>query len=480
MAATTAALPQEGSRHSWIFAAVGLVAFAAAGGVALATSEFDAFWLTLGATLCIAVMFDFRVGVVSLIVMLPISDSGVFFPHALMGVPALNPINLLIAATLLSYVLRGRLGAKTGTLVRWELIWLYMVPIAIGGLLGARHAEDVLPFFFERGLINFTGPGGYLRDLVMKPLLIPVVAVLIGAAAARSHKPESFIIPIALSVWVVALVQIGFIFHSGIRLSLLAATSNREFLSAIGIHANDLGRVYAAAYALLLFTWWESKRAGLKTFLFITMGLLAFALMLTFSRGAFTGFIVVNLLFLAWKFNAKTAALALAAIAIFAIFAPGYLYSRVMLGMESGDANTVSAGRIDEIWLPLLPEIFKSPIWGNGLGSVMWSSPMLAGAMHTVDHPHNAYFETLLDMGIVGVGLLLTFYWYVWRGFRKLGSNAYLSPEMRGFFQGAAASLIAFLVSGMAGSSLRPTFEFVHLWMAIGMMYGLLARRPAG
>jgi hypothetical protein len=116
MAATTAALPQEGSRHSWIFAAVGLVAFAAAGGVALATSEFDAFWLTLGATLCIAVMFDFRVGVVSLIVMLPISDSGVFFPHALMGVPALNPINLLIAATLLSYVLRGRLGAKTGTL----------------------------------------------------------------------------------------------------------------------------------------------------------------------------------------------------------------------------------------------------------------------------------------------------------------------------------------------------------------------------
>jgi O-antigen ligase len=261
---------------------------------------------------------------------------------------------------------------------------------------------------------------------------------------------------------------------------MLAATSNREFLSAIGIHANDLGRVYAAAYALLLFTWWESKRPGLKTFLFITMGVLAFALMLTFSRGAFTGFIVVNLLFLAWKFNAKTAMLAIAAIAIFAIFAPGYLYSRVMLGVDSGDANTVSAGRIDEIWLPLLPEIFKSPIWGNGLGSVMWSSPMLAGAMHTVDHPHNAYFETLLDMGIVGLGVLLAFYWYVWRGLRKLGSNAYLSPEMRGFFQGAAASLIAFLVSGMAGSSLRPTFEFVHLWMAIGMMYGLLARRPAG
>jgi hypothetical protein len=68
-------LPQEGSRHSWILAAVGLVAFAAAGGVALATSELDAFWLTLGATLCIAVMFDFRIGVVSLIIMLPIPST---------------------------------------------------------------------------------------------------------------------------------------------------------------------------------------------------------------------------------------------------------------------------------------------------------------------------------------------------------------------------------------------------------------------
>jgi O-antigen ligase len=473
-------LPQEGSRHSWILAAAGLVAFAAAGGVALATSELDAFWLTLGATLCVAVMFDFRIGVVSLIVMLPISDSGVFFPHALMGIPALNPINLLIATTAVSYVLRGRLSAKTGPVLRWELVWLYMVPIVLGGLLGARHAEDILPYFFERGLINFTGPGGYLRDLVMKPLLIPVVALMIGAAAARSQKPERFIIPIALSVWLVALVQIGFILHSGIRLAMLAATSNRDFLSAIGIHANDLGRVYAAAYALLLFTWWETKRPGLKAFLFVTMGLLAFALMLTFSRGAFTGFIVVNLLFLAWKFNARTAALAVAAIVIFAIFAPGYLYSRVMLGVESGDANTVSAGRIDEIWLPLLPVIYQSPIWGHGLGSVMWSSPMLAGAMHTVDHPHNAYFEALLDLGLVGLGLMLAFYWYVWKGFRKLGSNAYLSPEMRGFFQGAAAALACFLVSGMAGSSLRPTFEFAHLWMAIGMMYGLLARRPSG
>jgi O-antigen ligase len=126
----------------------------------------------------------------------------------------------------------------------------------------------------------------------------------------------------------------------------------------------------------------------------------------------------------------------------------------------------------------LLPEVLKSPLWGSGLGSILWSDPMETGAMVQVGHPHNAFLEALLDMGIVGLALLLAFFWHVWKGFRGLGSNAYLSPELRGFFQGATAALLAFMVTGMAGSSLRPSAEFVYLWLAIGMMYGVQARRP--
>jgi hypothetical protein len=85
----------------------------------------------------------------------------------------------------------------------------------------------------------------------------------------------------------------------------------------------------------------------------------------------------------------------------------------------------------------------------------------------------------LLDMGVIGLVLLLLYYWHVWKGFRALGGNAYLSPVMRGFFQGACAALIAFAVAGMSGGSLRPEPENMFLWIAIGMMYGLLARRPA-
>ena len=77
------------------------------------------------------------------------------------------------------------------------------------------------------------------------------------------------------------------------------------------------------------------------------------------------------------------------------------------------------------------------------------------------------------------LALLLAYYWHVWRGFRALGSNAYLSPEMRALFQGGAAALVVLLVTGWTGSSLRPEIEFGYLWIAIGMMYGMLARKPA-
>jgi O-antigen ligase len=210
------------------------------------------------------------------------------------------------------------------------------------------------------------------------------------------------------------------------------------------------------------------------------MGILTLALLLTFSRGAFLGFMVVNVLFLLWKFNMRTLGLALLAAVIGMMFMPGAVYDRVMMGFSGGgDLNEVSAGRLDGIWLPLLPELFKSPVWGNGLGSIMWADAMRNGLMLAVGHPHNAYMEAILDMGLVGLVLLCAYYVHVWRKLRELGSNAYLSPEMRGFFQGAAAGLVAFAVTNWAGSSLVPRPEYAFLWLAIGVMYGQLARKPA-
>jgi O-antigen ligase len=462
----------------WVFVALGLVAFAIACGVSLALGEIESLYVTMALVLCIAVIYDYRIGVVTLMLLLPVQTSSLF-PHALFGVTGLNPQNLLLVATVGAFILHGHARAP-GIFLQRPLLLLYVLPLAVGGVIGASHAEEIAPFFYEAGTLNFNEWGGYLRDMFAKPMLTVVLALLVGAAAASSQKPERFIVPIALSVWLVALLQIGFVIASGVHFGLLASSSERGFFSAIGMHANDLGRLLAAAYALLLFPWWETKKPGLKLFLFLTMGVLSFALLLTFSRGAFLGFILINVMFLVWKFNMKTLGLTLIVLFICATLMPGYVIDRVTVGFDSGDTEEISAGRIEGIWAPLLPEVAKSPLWGSGLLSTTWSLPMEAGSMPPVTHPHNAFLEALLDLGVIGLGLLLAYFWHVWRGFRALGSNAYLSPDMRAFFQGSCAALIVFLVTGWTGSSLRPEAEFGYLWIAIGMMYGMLARKPEG
>ena len=476
MATPAIALPAASARGPGLALGIaGLLLFGVLCGVGLAVGEFEALIVAVTLIAAIAVLVDYRVGAVLMIVMLPI-ESSYIFPRAMLGFTGLNPLNLLLAATLFSFLVRGRLKG----FVPPQLLWLFVVPILIAGIHGARYADEVLPYFYEMEILHFTNAAGYLRDIVAKPLLMVLIALLVGAAVARSQKPERFLVPFIIAVWVMSLVLIVFVVASGVKLGVLASTGSRGFLSAIGMHANDLGRLYAVAYALLLFMWGESKDPALKSTLVVTMGVLTVALLLTFSRGAFVGFLLINALFLLWKFNLKTLAIAAVVIALGAALVPSYVMDRVMLGFATGgDANAVSAGRIEGLWLPLLPEVLKSPLWGFGLLSTTWSYPMETGAMLTATHPHNAFFEALLDMGVIGLGLLLAFYWHVWTRFRSLGSNAYLSPALRGFYQGAAAGLICFLVTGMAGSSLRPVPEFAFLWLAIGMMYGQFARKPA-
>jgi O-antigen ligase len=387
-------------------------------------------------------------------------------------------LNLVLFATLASYLLRGY---EVKRFLPKPLVWLVVVPIIIAGLLGTRHVGEIYPGFYELEVLHFSEPVGYLRDVLLKPLLIVVAALVIGAAVARARRAENFLVPLIASIWLLSLMAIGYVLAAGISIGALALASSREFFSGLGLHANDLGRLYAVAYALLLFTWGETKDLRLKTVLFFTMGILTIALMLTFSRGGMVGWALVNALFLVWKFNAKTLGIAMLAVGAGLLVMPGAVVSRLSMGLVGGvDVDTFSAGRVDEIWLPLLPELFKSPLWGSGLDSTMWAKALWAEQMLAVVHPHNAYIQAILDMGLIGLGLLLAYYWHVYRVCRDLGSNAYLSPTMRGFYQGVVAGLLCFIVTGFSGSSLRPSGEFAFLWIAIGMMYGQLARRRTG
>jgi len=457
----------------------GLAALGTLGGAAVALAGPGA--LILCATLlgCAFILRDFRFGVVLLVVLMPLAPS-ILFPHAMLGITGLNPLNLLLAVTFGACLLSRLDGASPHRFLPLPLLWLFVLPMLAAGALGTQHLGEIAPALaILSEARSYFEPLGYLRDFVAKPLSLVLFALLVAATAARSARPERLLLAALISLWMMATLVIGFVLYSGVGLERLASDESREFLSALGLHANDLGRLFAVAYALLLFSWGACSSPALRLVLLASMAVAVVAMMLTFSRGAFVAFLLINLLYVLWRRNAGAFAfLALLALAGLLLL-PDAVYERASSGFDSG-ADAVSAGRIKGLWLPLLPETLRSPIYGNGLGSILWSDAMRRSANVTVPpvtHPHNAYLQALLDMGVVGLALLCGYFVHVWRRLRALAADPALSAQLRGFFLGASAALAAVLVSDLTDSSLLPRPEHVYLWLAIGMMYGLHGQR---
>lgn len=470
-------LPNAPALPSWMPVAglTAAVLFAVLWGAAVALGDMAAFFACASAIALIAICFDFRIGVVLLILIMPISAS-TLFPHAMFGITGLNPLNVLLVGTLGSWFLHSVAQRRNMThFIPARLLWLLIVPFLVAGMIGTRHIYDIPSGVFEHPGIEFTSGLTYLRDMVFKPLLLVVFGLLVGAAVFWSDKPERFVTPLVVSAWIMASLVLLFVAMADIDIRQLAGARARHFLSPLGIHANDLGRLYATAYALLLFIWARTDNPRLGMPLLATMAIVVGALLLTFSRGAFLCFIIVNVLFLASNRNAKSVFIA-ACMAVGLLVVGGIVLARMSSGM-AGDMNSVSAGRVDLIWLPLLPEFFRSPLLGSGVSSILWSEAMRNDAMHTVTHPHNAYLRALLDMGVVGLVLLLAYQLHVWRGFRKLALDTSLSPTLRGFFEGSAAGLVSLLIAGVSGSALTPVPEQSFLWLSIGVMYGIVWKR---
>jgi len=185
----------------------------------------------------------------------------------------------------------------------------------------------------------------------------------------------------------------------------------------------------------------DAPNAGRQAAMVIAMGLVCAALVLTFSRGAFFGFVLVNIIYLFSRPNLKTIGAAVLLVPVAVLIAPGAIWSRVTMGMGDG-ANAVTAGRTNEIWAPLVPELLKTRS-----GATAWARSSVRrharGAPAAGGPPAQRYLQAYTDMGVIGLVLLVAFWIYCWRHLRRLAKDARVKPELQGFFEGAAAGVLA-------------------------------------
>ena len=313
-------------------------------GMATAVLEKNALYLAIGVILSVFILIDFRVGVITLILFLPFTNTKLF-PHQLLGITGLNPLNLLMMATLFSYGVRRAFSNVRYRFVPREAWWLYIFPIACAAALGATHVGEI-PSFITLALdISLDDPFSYLRDYLVRPMYSVLFALLVAAAVVETRRVEGFLIAGLISLWVILLTVIIFFLMSGASLSELsgAGGESRGFFNPLGLHANAVGRLFAVAFGILLFSGSFYKKFLPRIVVWGSAAVTALATLITFSRGSYLLLLIIGLLYLkSLKGRRRWQIMTLALPAIL-LAVPRAVYDRFLFGVSTGaDFNTLS------------------------------------------------------------------------------------------------------------------------------------------
>jgi O-antigen ligase len=429
------------------------------------------------------VMRDYRFGVFALVLAFPISTTTIV-PRSMFGVGGLNPMNLLLAVTLATCLLSRRKNSAQGNQAGMDgkVLWLLVVPMILGGLWGSTQVGNINPMVRDSEEFHSVDTAQeYLLYYVMRPLLMVLYAWLISCAVRDGTQVKHLLWAFGFSVLIFAGVVLYGFAASGLDLGDMMSPRARATLGWLGLHNNEVGPMGVSALAILLFAA-TKQSAGLRLFLFGVVGLTLLAAMLSFSRNAFFGLLVVFLGYFFggrvkwWKFATGVVVLMIAA-----LFMPRAFYERAMTGIGGGGSvksatnDPLTAGRMSGVWIPVMDDIMLSPVYGHGLEGILWNkSSHNFESNDAFHHPHNAYLRIVLDLGFVGGALVFAFWIGVGKLARRLSEpSSGLSPPECALADAAKWALIVIAVQGITGGSFTPITSHVFAWFAFGLLFGL-------
>ncbi|MDC8772074.1 O-antigen ligase family protein [Roseateles albus] len=464
-----------------LFIAVAGLAIILAGLIGLGAGIYVLLFV-LGLVFIVIGSIDFRVCVVAMVIMLPLSSTQ-FFPRQLFGLTGVNPFNLMFILGFLSFGL-SRFFARTQTSVKVEgfrFFWPVMLAMLVATYIGSGHLHQIPLFYRLEQPDLFESRPQYFRDVFVKPLMLFGSVWLLANAVARSKGVQGWIAAIVAGSAGIACMVWFFVAMSGFSFGSLSSAGARTFLSPTGMHANEIGVALLPAYAACLFIFRHLKSGWSKVGIAGVGVLVLSATLLTFSRAAMLALLIVTILFVFRLRKPVWILGGLIVVSVAVLFAPQPIQDRVTEGFEIGAVgaknDALTAGRVRDIWAPLAPEIARQPLLGNGINSTMWSQAARSGII-VVGHPHNAYLLLLMDYGVVLGALVVFFLVSIWRLWRALSRDAERDPVERAFFDGICAAFLAFLVQGLSGSSLVFGISHAVYLGALGIALGVIAKKP--
>ena len=245
------------------------------------------------------------------------------------------------------------------------------------------------------------------------------------------------------------------------------------FASELGLHTNDLANFYIIVFPALLSNYFIKKNK--QSILSICITIPVFGILYSRTAYVMLFFSIIFYFMISRRTKLLPVFLGIAFI-LFSITSYTAIKERVLYKTDTKSVDSITAGRVDNLWKPLIYEYLQNPekmFLGNGRRAIFYSDSISRGMILDTGHPHNMYLEMILDCGILG----LVFFIYFFSVLLLKIKNAVLStenPVLKEHLFAVLTAIISFLISGLVGRSFFPQINNSFLWIILGYTFILL------
>jgi O-antigen ligase len=416
-------------------------------------------------------------------------------PKTLLGVPGLNPWNILFINVVFAALLnRKKISTVSQLDVKIKLlVGYYFVIIIISFLRGFVDQGGLIEFALFEGREPFSNLGLFIED-VLNPIKYVIPGFLLFYGADNKQKVQLAIYTVLLMHLVLALqiikeMPLGYLTDG----TALEQRAIRVIGIRVGYFRSDLSIVLAgSAWAIYALKFTTNKKI-LQVLCFLAFIVVGLAIALTGGRAGQGVFLVIGLVFglLRWRRVFLLAPIGLFVLvllvpSVYDRFTQGFSYNpddshfKESESETEGKFNSITSGRTI-IWPYVIEKIAESPIIGNGrramkrIGLSMWLAENLGEGF---PHPHNAYLQLFLDNGVVFGLPILLFYFYCLRMAIRLFLD---KKDNLNLLVGAfgTASILSFLLGAIAQQSFYPPASSLGMFCAIGLVLRLSVEKAA-
>lgn len=240
---------------------------------------------------------------------------------------------------------------------------------------------------------------------------------------------------------------------------------------------NPLALTLLMTLPLMLYLFWQSERKIIRVFLAVSMILCAFAIVSTYSRGAFVAGAAVSA-YVFFKSGRKLmlAPFMIAALASVLTFMPAQYFDRIST-ITTHQEDESAMGRVNA-WKVAYGVAKERPLVGGGFQMITPEVFERHLPGETLHDTHSIYFEALGEQGFVGLLLFLLLMWGAMRQAKRLIKSLKTNEDFQWALDLASMIQVSIVAYAVGGAFLGLAyFDFYYHLIALLLLLRIVVDR---